>query len=252
MDIFDESFQLVEQDLKRDQFSRFPGECLRWDATYEFLSKTLNDSEIKEELKALGILFGVFGRIVFWGFAGSEVQGAVNYQRMHYYVRRRTEHFGGMEEVNKVIMGYSDVGCEGLKDPSTHWFTRMWPAAKGWPRHDLFHGERKVLDSTEGTSHELHAVFAKGLSEAALKYDKASVLEVAKHAVVKEKMKLSAEIAVPLVVEQSKYQKKMYNYTSPCEEHAAAVEELFKRYLPRMQKRMVADTRSISKRQFHR
>jgi hypothetical protein len=43
----------------------------------------LNDNEVDEELKALGIIFDS-GGILFWGF--SESEGAVDFQLIHYYV----------------------------------------------------------------------------------------------------------------------------------------------------------------------
>jgi uncharacterized Rmd1/YagE family protein len=77
---------LIDGFLKQDLYSRLPETCLKWDATYEFLTKTLNNTEIDDELKDLGIIFDDYGCILFWGFSDSE--GAVDYQLMHYYLRK--------------------------------------------------------------------------------------------------------------------------------------------------------------------
>jgi hypothetical protein len=51
------------------------------------------------------------------------------------------------------------------------------------------------------------------LSNAALKYEEKSKTEIAWYAVEQDKMRLPLIAAIPQVVEQAKYKKKIYNYT---------------------------------------
>jgi hypothetical protein len=55
---------------------------------------------------------------------------------------------------------------------------QLWPGALSWPQKDIFHGQKKVLDSTKGTSHELHDQFVRALSNAALTLEEDSKAEI--------------------------------------------------------------------------
>jgi hypothetical protein len=47
---------------------------------------------------------------------------------------------GGIDEVIRVGYGYWDTCYGGLKDPSQHWFLKIWDNVKTWPKKDLLHG----------------------------------------------------------------------------------------------------------------
>ena len=62
----------------------------------------------------------------------------------------------------------------------TGWCMHIWLGAKLWPQKDIFHGHEKVLDPMKGMLHELHAMFANGLPNAALRYEEQSKIEATK------------------------------------------------------------------------
>jgi hypothetical protein len=133
--VFAAAFKLVEKALLQDLFSRTPDSFISWDATFKFLMRTMDDEESGEENNALHIIWGKFGHILSFAFAGSEQD--IVFQRLQYFIRERCRRIGGMVEVNKVLYGYNDTCCGGLKDPKAHWFLKIWPSAISWPEHDL-------------------------------------------------------------------------------------------------------------------
>jgi hypothetical protein len=256
--IFDAAFELVYPYLKRDLFMRTPGRFIRWDATFDFAKKTMGDEESGEEFNALVILFGEYGHILLWAFAGAE--GGTVYQQLHYFLKKRCEHRGRVEKkadadcyVNQVEYGYSDVCCEGLIDPWQHWFLKIWPHAKAPPKKDLWHGEKKVTDSTRGTSHELHITFTKGLACACLKYDEASQREIAVKYLEDEKRKskkgnraLAVETAIPLMMERKCYRTKVKNFVPDIVQMTREVNDIFKKIsIADQRKKQEAESKSL-------
>jgi hypothetical protein len=167
--VFDKCFELVLPYLRRDLFSRFPGKCIKWDATFDYASKTTNDPFAEEEINALCIVFGQHGHILSWAFAESE-QGQV-YQRLSYFLRKRCDRLGKSDEV---LFAVSDVCCEGLRNPKDHWIVSMWPNIERAPYKDLMHGQKKIFDATRGHSHELHRQFTADVRDSCMLWDRAS------------------------------------------------------------------------------
>jgi hypothetical protein len=168
--IFDVAFKLVLPFLKRDLFSRVPGRFLRWDGTFEYAKKMMNDASSETDINCVAILFGEHGHVMNGGFIEEEKE---EFQQLHYFLRKRWEKLGD-KYVKAVVDSWSDTCCEGLDDPSSHWITKFWDSVSRGPGCDLFHLQKRVTDSTRGTSSELHIPFVNAISKACLKYDEAS------------------------------------------------------------------------------
>jgi len=224
--IFTDTFNLLEDVLLQDLFSRTPGRFIHWDATYKFLMKTSDDPEAEEKLNACAIVWGEYGHMLSFAFAESE-QNAV-YQRLHYYIRKRCERLGGEAEVAKVQYGYSDVCCEGLNRPEhDHWFQKVWPGAMHWPLKDLLHGQMGITRETIGADHDLHRPFIRALADATMKYDEAGKTAAAKRYIKDKKSNLTVELAKEQVMKSRSYRKTILNGIPGKEELVEAVKSAF-------------------------
>ena len=128
----------------------------------------MGDIYSDDDQNVLGIVFGEYGHILFYGFIKSECP--IVWQRMMYFIRRRCER-KGHSCVDAVHWGYTNLCCENHKDRFAHWwFTEMWPNVKEAPFKDIFHAFKMVTASTPGSSHELHVNFCRCLSGAVLQF----------------------------------------------------------------------------------
>jgi hypothetical protein len=226
--VFDAAFELIHKYLLQDLFSRTPGQFIRWDATFKFMSKTSDDPESDEENNALHVVWGTHGHVLTFAFAGSE-QIQV-FQRLMYFLKRRCFRIGGIEEVNRVQFGFSDTCCEGLIDPSLHWFLVLWPGAVRAPMKDLFHGFQNITSQTSGTESDLNQIFTSALSTGCLKFD-----EDGKTAAARKYMQstrganLCLEAAKDQVMKVASYKKSISNRVPPPDELVAAVDDAYSR-----------------------
>ena len=170
--IFWISYNSIKVYLRRDLLARLPGRILRWDGTFTLVHRLMGDILGEEKCDTLGILAGEYGHILFWAFMKGEKN--VNWQRMQYFVRMRCERVGA-GEVAKVIAGYSDTCCQGVTDPTSHWFAKMWPSAKRAPYKDLMHGVSGVMSNTAGPSHQLFMPFNRALTGSLLEYNEGDI-----------------------------------------------------------------------------
>ena len=211
--VFEAAFKLVEKFLLQDLFSRTPGTFISWDATFKFLMRTMDDEESDEENNALHVIWGKYGHILSFAFAGSE-QDRV-FQRLQYFIRERCRRIGGDEEVDKVQYAYSDTCCGGLKNPDLHWFLKVWPGAICAPKKDLFHGFNTMTAFTTGPSHDLNGLFAADLSRRCLLFDDIGKTAAAHRYIVKKNANLTVELAREQVMKEKGYKKTIKNYV-PC------------------------------------
>jgi hypothetical protein len=65
---------------------------------------------------------------------------------------------------------------------------------------DIFHEQKRVLESTEGASHELNVQFTRGLSNAALKYEEKSKTDITRYTIEQDKMKIPVDLTRVQVV----------------------------------------------------
>jgi hypothetical protein len=107
--------------------------------------------------RVLGIVHGEIGHVLFYAFMNAEK--TKNWKIMNCYIRRRCEK-RGQEHVDAVVAAYTDICCEGLKDPSKHWLADMWPCVKRAPLKDAKHAMLLVTDNASyGPSHNFHPFF---------------------------------------------------------------------------------------------
>jgi hypothetical protein len=166
--IFDEVYSLVEPYLLREHYHRPIGKVISWDATFSFMSKTMNDIYCDADLDAMNITQGQWGHILFFGFM--EGKKRKNNMRIHYILRKRMETLFDISKVMEVQVGISDVCCEQLADPKKHWFQQLWPGAKGWPRKDMFHAMKLVTESLNQDG-DLYWSFRTAFNAICMKYD---------------------------------------------------------------------------------
>ena len=221
--IFHQSFALIFPALKRDLFSRLPGNSVKMDGTFRFLKKTMNDKQSSEETKCLHVIWDQYGYVLSWAFAGPENDEC--FQRMMYHLRLRCERVG-KEHVNAVKAAFSDTCCQGLQDVTDHWITYIWPECKRAPYRDLFHAIKRVSDATQ-PHHELGEPFNKLLSASILEWDETSKKHVANLFIKKERRKLVPELAREEVVKRPLYKKKVKNYTPSKDSMEAALREAY-------------------------
>ena len=227
-EIFDAAYDIIEEHLIRDQLTRIPGRVIRWDGTYRFARSLLPDWLAEEVGDCLCIVFGEYGHILTFGI--TENEGHTPWKRLRYTLRQRCEKIGGPGTANSVAAGYSDTCCESLDDPAEHWLGKVWSGMEGsfrWPHLDLFHGQRRVTESTQGPTHELHRQLCKGLSKCCLDYDMDSAASVAKKYVENKKLNMPILAAVDDVLGSSHYKKCIYNSVPGREEMAKRVNTHF-------------------------
>jgi hypothetical protein len=224
-DIFDRAYEIVFPFLQRDLYSRVPGKCVKSDGTFQFLSKTSNDELSSVETKCLHIVWGQYGHIMTWAFDGSE--NDVCFQRLHWFLKKRCERIDP-QHVAAVRFAYSDVCCQGAKDPTDHWIVKIWSSCKRAPYKDAFHCSQKIVGSTQ-PHHELRDLFRQLVSQSFLQYDAASQRHVARLFLKKSKQKNSLEVAQDRVLMHAQYKKKIKNYAPSKEEVESALEEAYRR-----------------------
>ena len=224
-DIFDRSYDLVLPHMKRDLYSRVPGSSVKSDGTFEFLSKTSNDEFSSVETKCLHIVWGQYDHILTWAFDGAENDEC--FQRLHWFLKKRCQRINE-RHVTDVRYAYSDVCCQGAKDPTNHWITKIWENVKRAPYKDAFHCSQKIVGATQ-PHHELRETFRTLVSQAFLQYDEDSQRHVARLFQKESKQKLSLEVAQDRVLTKEKYRKKIKNYAPGKEVVEAALEEAYRR-----------------------
>ena len=208
--VFMRCFELVLPFLKRDLYSRTPGCCIKWDATFNYAKVTMDDPDSSEEIKALSIMFGQYGHVMNWAFSGSESD--LVYQRLNYFLLERCK-IHGQDHVDKVAFGYSDICCGGCKDRKQHWFTSAWPNVSEAPYKDLMHGQKKLFDSTRGADHELHTKFTGLVRTSCSKYDAEGCKRVFKQFQKDSKgVNYTPQVGIPVMLRQHKYTSKICNY----------------------------------------
>jgi len=219
------AFLLIEPHLLRDLKDRTPGRIIRWDATFDLISKTMADILSTEEIKALGIIWGECGHILSCAFLEGET--ALNWQRMMCGIRQRCES-KGKEFVDAVVCGHSDLCCEGCKDPTKHWFVDIWPNVETAPRKDLFHAEKMATDMpvTAGPDHPLLTWFCRSLSGALLEFPEAERAK-AIAACQKEKPGTTDALAWEQILRTKSWKKKMDNQTRSIREAAQQCRDAF-------------------------
>jgi hypothetical protein len=221
--IFDRCFDLVYPFLQRDLYSRTPGVCVKWDGTFDFAKKTMNDPHAQEEINVLCIICGQYGHVMSFAFSKSECSQV--YQRMNYFLRKRCDRLGKSHEVQFAV---SDVCCEGLDDPSKHWVASVWPNVQRAPYKDLMHGQKKVFDGTRGASHELHRTFTSEMKDKCMLWDVRSQQHVFKlYKKEEQQPSLTHEIGIQLMMQSDKYRNKILNYIPNPQSLAASVEEAY-------------------------
>ncbi|CAB9528524.1 hypothetical protein SEMRO_2247_G320651.1 [Seminavis robusta] len=127
--IFHKSFDLVFPYLQRDLFNRVPGDSIKMDGTFRFLSKTKNDKQSSEETKCLHVVWDQYGYVLSWAFSGPENDEC--FQRLNCHLRKRCERIDqrdGTKHVDAVKAAFSDTCCQRLEDPTLHWITVIWPS----------------------------------------------------------------------------------------------------------------------------
>jgi hypothetical protein len=85
--IFTRSFQLVYPFLQRDLYSRTPGKCIKWDGTFSFAKKTMDDKQSAESNNCLCVIFGQYGHILSFALVPNEEPKV--FQLLNYYLRKR-------------------------------------------------------------------------------------------------------------------------------------------------------------------
>ena len=199
--IFDAGFELILPYLKRDLFSRSPCRIVRYDGTFSIAKVTMNDSSSEDLINCLVIIIGEFGHVMSWAYCNAE--GSNLYQYLNQQLLKRCQmldlHVDGIKprsslshpnnpylkrrplsRVDAVEWSYSDTCCEGLKDPTKHWFPKVWPFATRAPLLDMFHAQKKVNESTR-PNHELKKPFMSMLSQSCIKFVDSSKNHVLKH-----------------------------------------------------------------------
>ncbi len=175
------------------------------DGTFEYLSKTMNDREGEAELDCMHVIWGEYGHILSWAFGENESDEC--YQRLLYFLRQRCERLG-LEHVQAVKAAYSDTCCQGLKDPTTHWITQVFPNVPRAPYRDNFHAMKKVTDATQ-PHHELKLPFTQYMKGAFTHYDEQSKNHVAGLYMKKCKHTVSHEVAKEQMLKRKEYVKKV-------------------------------------------
>jgi hypothetical protein len=207
--IFDEVYRLVEPYLLREHYYRPVGKVISWDATFDFMSKTMNDIFCDADLDSMNITQGQWGHILFFGFMEGEKRK--NNMRIHYILRKRMETLYDMSKVMEVQVGISDVCCEQMKEPQKHWFQQLWPGAISWPRKDMFHAMKLVTGSLNQDG-ELYWSFRTAFNSICMKYDQERQKVVAKYYVKKESLKgVDPETVIDAMMRKKNYRKKIPN-----------------------------------------
>lgn len=94
------------------------------------------------------VTFCPYRHVLSFVFAGSE-QNAL-FRCLMYFRRQRCLRMAAtIDDVNRVEYGYCDTCCEGLEDPSQHWFCKIWPGARSWPKKDFLHGMIAITRATQ-------------------------------------------------------------------------------------------------------
>jgi hypothetical protein len=198
----------------RDIFIRLPTQIIRRDVTFELVGKTMDDSLVLgTNLEGCTVVYGMYGRILSF-----KSESQTHWKQIMLNLRLRCEKFGGADAANIVEHGYSDLGDENVKDRKDHWFLKVWPAAKDAPSKDLFHAMKMVCgpQSVRGSSSDLHANFCRDLSSCVLRFEEESIrLAVREHLVLLPAMNPQQARSS---VKESKWKKKMHNFTAPKEE----------------------------------
>jgi hypothetical protein len=130
------------------------------------LAKKLIDVPELDSVEVVLLLFGKYGDIQTFAFADSE--SPQNWQRLHYFLRKRCEKKVA-KELNDVAYGYDDLGLANLNYPGLanlnyprqHWFAKVWPSIRRAPLKDIFHGVLLATRSTHGESHPMNEWFSR-------------------------------------------------------------------------------------------
>jgi hypothetical protein len=221
-DMFDKCFALVFPCLQRDLCWRRAGPILRWDATFEFASKTMDDPEAEEGIGALAVLFGACNHVI--SFVTPENESDLVFQRMNHALKQRfkTLHPNDNSAINEIEWAHTDTCCGGCKNPAMRWFALFWPSATRAPFKDLFHGEKRVFDSTRGPSHDLHLHFVEPVKQSFLGWETTSKLKAFEthKSDIKKKRNAGSKTVIPqigveIMMKIAKYRKKILNFTKP-------------------------------------
>ena len=217
------AFGIIKPHLMRDLLDRTPGRILRWDATFDFTSKIMDDLLSEEQIKALGIIWGEHGHILSYAFF--EGESPTNWQRMHMGLHRRCER-KGKQYVDAVIAGYSDLCCENHIDPTEHWFPKIWPNVVRAPLKDSFHGVKMATEApaTAGPEHPLHTNWCRKVSSALLEFPPAEKLKVIRN-FQKKQPGTASDLAWDYIIGSKSWKKKMKNRTHSIRDAVAALEE---------------------------
>lgn len=160
-----------------------------------------------DSIKVMILIYGEYGDIVYFALCDNE--GPQNWQLCHYFLMRRCERMGH-KFLHAVVDGYDDLGSGTLKDPSQHWFAKIWPAVKRAPRKDHWHGCDLVLRNTTGPSHPIHDEFSKKLHGALLYFLKPDIDKAIKQC-MRENPSMRPEVAEMHVLNEQKWKRKMHN-----------------------------------------
>ena len=221
--IFHKAFDLIKPYLQRDLFSRPPTRSIAMDGTFRYLSRTMNDKQSTEETKCLHMIYDQYGRAISWAMAGPENDEC--FQRLCWHLRKRAEMLGD-GHLEAVTVAYSDTCCQMLKDPTTHWITKIFPNVMRAPYRDIFHAMKKVTDATQ-PHHELGPMFSQLMSRSLIQYDPASISHAAKLYQKKSSSKLAIEVAKDQVLKHKAYRRKIKNYAPPKAEVETALRKAY-------------------------
>jgi hypothetical protein len=234
--IFDCAFQLVFPYLKKDLFSRVPGGSLKFDGTFQFLKKTINDGLSETETKCLHVVWGEYGHIVSWAFDGSE--NDLCFMRLNGKLRDRCKMIDP-KHVLEVKYAHSDVCCQGNSDPTQHWITAIWPNCPRAPYKDAFHCAKRLGDATQ-PHHPLSDTFSKMIGQCFIQYSHSSALHVAQLYMKKSKQKLAPEMAKEKALEKIEFRRKIKNYAPNRIDLEKSLEETYKQ-IERQDQQMKAE-----------
>ena len=115
-----------------------------------------------------------------------------------------------------------------MNDPSSHWITQFWDSVDRAPGCDIFHLQKHVTESTRGTGSELHIPFASTISNACLKYDRASQNHIfSLYDKEENKGKLVKEVAIVQMMANKKYKRKVKSFAASRNEMKASISDAF-------------------------
>jgi hypothetical protein len=205
-------------------YSQYGGRILRWDATFNAAKKTMDDPETDEKIDCLLFLRGEWGNIL--GAYYMDEDTSENAQRALFIYRRRVRKLFGPRALNAVIAGYTDTCCEGMTDPTDHWFAKMFPNVKWAPYKDTHHAMKLVTDSpsTHGGGHALHRGFCRGIRDVLYELHEERVSKCIDAYMLENPRMINRALARDLVKNDKNYKQRIPNAVRGAADKNVAIE----------------------------